>query len=649
MGSNSDSAVTSAKFMKIASQHYKLQMTDHILDTVYGHIGITQVEKELERCSIFKRLHNISQLGLVNWIFPCAVHTRYVHSIGVMHMAYEMGVHININCTNNGDAEPFFTDDDLQIIRLTGMLHDIGHYPLSHNVEAAYKEGLEEKQNERKTVLECQKELVGCPDYLATTGSEFFKDIDPETIAKRESDKYLEDFSGSKGYHHEKIGADIIVHNKELRDIIRDNFVTMKEGDDVCLNPFFASESGDGSEDPNQITERLMRMIAEMVTGNYEYCAASIASTEESNGARRGLYLFEAKYSAMIQLIHSEMDADNLDYLLRDATFSGTSYGLMDVGVLLNSLTVSKINMKDDAGEGDATRYLIGVLPKGIGCVEQFLTNKYMAYSQMIFSKYTSALEAMLLNWAKHRLPNDETYGIEGEESDKSGEKTGFLALAMSEKTQPDYLNFTDAFVFQRIHDSYKKMLELKKSGEVDLNEVRFAMVSRLVNYSSLDLAENAECKCVGFGEEDLQNQMRGESLYQEYQQLIKKIGTYMTLKEFYDTHKEYGEKNIEKQLLAFRFENYSMTKQVPIKQFCERFASPDCDQLVKRHYFRLANGIPILPKTKKNTFEIVVDDEGKIDLEKLPNLIVDSQASSLHKTWDQKFVYLRKYNLTAF
>lgn len=40
----------------------------------------------------------------------------------------------------------------------------------------------------------------------------------------------------------------------------------------------------------------------------------------------------------MLQMLHSELDADRIDYLLRDAAFSGASYGTFDLGILLQNL-----------------------------------------------------------------------------------------------------------------------------------------------------------------------------------------------------------------------------------------------------------------------------------------------------------------------
>lgn len=111
---------------KVENGQYRIVPINRILDNVHGLIGLTAVEDGLERLPIFKRLHSISQLGLSNRIFPCALHTRYTHSLGVMYVADQMAISLS------------FDDDERQLIRLAGMLHDIGHYPLSHDVESSY-------------------------------------------------------------------------------------------------------------------------------------------------------------------------------------------------------------------------------------------------------------------------------------------------------------------------------------------------------------------------------------------------------------------------------------------------------------------------------------------------------------------------------
>ena len=101
---------------------------NYILDNVHGFIGLTKIEDQIERLPIFKRLQDISQLGLVKRIFPGALHNRYIHSLGVMYVIDQMALHLKV-----------FNSAERQLLRLAGMLHDLGHYPLSHDVEQAYE------------------------------------------------------------------------------------------------------------------------------------------------------------------------------------------------------------------------------------------------------------------------------------------------------------------------------------------------------------------------------------------------------------------------------------------------------------------------------------------------------------------------------
>ena len=99
---------------------YKIEFVDRILDPVHGFIDVTQVEKEIIELPIFKRMQSMKQLSLTNWVFPGAEHTRYMHSLGVMHIVDLMAINLkdeNYNLKYN--------DAQRQLLRLAGLLHDL--------------------------------------------------------------------------------------------------------------------------------------------------------------------------------------------------------------------------------------------------------------------------------------------------------------------------------------------------------------------------------------------------------------------------------------------------------------------------------------------------------------------------------------------
>ncbi|MFX0183621.1 MAG: HD domain-containing protein [Candidatus Hodarchaeota archaeon] len=96
-----------------------------IPDPVHKTIPITAIEKELLRSPPLRRLLQIKQMALTYMVFPGAIHTRYEHSLGVMHIAGQLG-----NC-----LLPEIDEASIQKLRIAGLLHDVGHPPLSHAVE----------------------------------------------------------------------------------------------------------------------------------------------------------------------------------------------------------------------------------------------------------------------------------------------------------------------------------------------------------------------------------------------------------------------------------------------------------------------------------------------------------------------------------
>ena len=78
----------------------------------------------------FQRLRRIKQLGLSQLVFPGADHSRFAHSIGVMHMARR--ILERIRKTNPGSI----SEDQRTAVLVAALLHDVGHGPFSHAFEA---------------------------------------------------------------------------------------------------------------------------------------------------------------------------------------------------------------------------------------------------------------------------------------------------------------------------------------------------------------------------------------------------------------------------------------------------------------------------------------------------------------------------------
>ncbi len=111
-----------------------------IYDSVHGFIPFDEFEKELIDTFAFQRLHYIHQLGIAYLVYPGATHTRFEHSLGVMHLATLMFAKICKSVRpdvfhfvpRKGSADYLYWK---RVIRMASLCHDLGHLPFSHVAE----------------------------------------------------------------------------------------------------------------------------------------------------------------------------------------------------------------------------------------------------------------------------------------------------------------------------------------------------------------------------------------------------------------------------------------------------------------------------------------------------------------------------------
>lgn len=150
-------------------------------DPVHGYIDVRPWERKIIDSRPFQRLRGIKQLALTHLVYHGAEHTRFGHSIGVMHLVTRSFRSVVAKCADLFPREK--TDWYEQILRLMALTHDLGHAPFSHGSESVFPDGLEHEDFTDNIVMETE-----IADYIKEIGTEFTKkygrdfDITPELI-----------------------------------------------------------------------------------------------------------------------------------------------------------------------------------------------------------------------------------------------------------------------------------------------------------------------------------------------------------------------------------------------------------------------------------------------------------------------------------
>lgn len=194
-------------------------------DPVYGFIDIPgDFILDLIESRWFQRLRHIKQLGLTNYVYPGANHTRFQHSLGALHL---MGLAIETLRIKGAHI----SKDEEEAVNAAILLHDIGHGPFSHALENAL---IPEGTHEDISLLLMEvinKEFDGklslaIDIFLGKYNRHFLHDL---VTGQTDMDRldYLSRDSYFTGVIEGSVGSDRII---KMLDIVDDRLVIEEKG-----------------------------------------------------------------------------------------------------------------------------------------------------------------------------------------------------------------------------------------------------------------------------------------------------------------------------------------------------------------------------------------------------------------------------------
>lgn len=160
------------------------RIRDPIHDLIIFHENskVDQTAWNLLRQPEFQRLRRIRQLGVSEFVYPSATHTRFAHSIGVFHNARRL-IEIIRREIDLGRVEGHFEEEIAKDAVIAALLHDIGHGPFSHAFEEARKaiagkDSSKIKKHESFTADMIESSSSNIPEILSKIG------VSSENVAK---------------------------------------------------------------------------------------------------------------------------------------------------------------------------------------------------------------------------------------------------------------------------------------------------------------------------------------------------------------------------------------------------------------------------------------------------------------------------------
>lgn len=329
-------------------KNYRDNYYGSILDPLHGDIKLSEIEKWIIKHPIFTRLRKVKQNTFLYYVFPSANHTRFEHSIGVMHLAGKIFDSCKENfATGQKKKEKYsikgqssfynlnILEDREEIyyqeLRLAALLHDIGHGPLSHLF-----------------------------DEFAISKDSFLKIVKESRVLKNYYSEFEKLITANKNkVEHEIISCAFIF-------ILIDELKTRHITDEHKFSP-----------SAKIIIESLSaERIVKLIEPDFE-------NLEEFTDLKENNYT-----SFFSRIITSfPIDADRMDYLLRDSYFSGVTYGIYDINRIFASFMATK---------DGANNVFLAYKESGLDSMLRFIQSRSHLYNQVYFHKTNRSANSML-------------------------------------------------------------------------------------------------------------------------------------------------------------------------------------------------------------------------------------------------------------
>lgn len=321
------------------SKEYEHRYSDIVIDPIYGQIELSHHEKKLTLKSFLQRLKHIKQLGVAFYFYPAATHTRFEHSLGVMHIAgimYETLTNekVQISRSESKDVYSMKTligklkkEKYRNTLRLAALLHDLGHGPFSHSLEQVLKRN--PKLKITKKILESIKE---------------FKEIKKN---RNLWDRYIPN-------ELDKHESFTLIACLKYRDVIEEVISELPDEEKPVFEDVLKIMKGEIEDDD------VLAVLA--------------------------------------QVISSEVDADRIDYLLRDTHHVGFRHTGIELYSLIHQLRLTSL-YKDGK-----QWWSIGVTERGVLFIEGLLIARKYHYDRIATDENCRKYEMFLIRKIERAL-----------------------------------------------------------------------------------------------------------------------------------------------------------------------------------------------------------------------------------------------------